>query len=387
MDFLKNELFFKKICLCLMPIVAPLVFLAILEALLSIAQVKLFVEKKENQQLLNIQQCRYGVQSVEEICNFSPRENHDLQKLVVILGDSTAAGYPDYRSNNFSSLLELSLSKNIQNYRVENYASSCKDSDFVRRCFEKSLKARPDMVVIYTGHNDFSNRFHPHAISSLAQKMPWIFDLVTYLRFHSRTYALVTDMLRDKKHPNGNYGINSEIEYQARHKEVTDHLIENIQAASVLAKENQIKLVLIVPVSNLTEFESPPRELNNAFFDIKRNQSMMFVANGRNDLKEGKADLALSDFIKARDNDPVPSRLTTEAYKQLKINFNNRDDLLLIDFEKELEVTFPSKHNFGCDLFGGHETAPCDQFHLNARGHQLLSDFLLKDIQKKWPEF
>ncbi|MEA9357605.1 SGNH/GDSL hydrolase family protein [Bacteriovorax sp. PP10] len=388
MDSSRNELLFKKVCLYLLPIIAPLLFIVILEDILSTAKVKLFVEKNENQQILNIQQCRYGTQNVEEICHFVPRSYRDGQKLVLVLGDSTAAGYPDYRSNNFSSLLELSLNKTNQNFhRVENYASSCKDSDFVRRCFEKSLKARPDMVVIYTGHNDFTNRFHPHAISSLVQKVPWIFDLVTYLRFHSRTYSLVAEFFNDKSRPNGSYGINSEIEYQARHKEVTGHLIENFQIVSGIAEENKIKLVMIVPVSNLTEFEPPPRELNNVFFDTKRNQAMKLISDGRDNLKKGKTDLALFDFIKARDNDPVPSRLTTEAYKQLKTNFSDRDNLLLVDFEKELETTFPDKHKFGCDLFGGHETAQCDQFHLNARGHQLLSDFLLKNIQQKWPDF
>lgn len=387
MDSSKNELLFKKICLYLLPIIAPLLFIGIVEDILSTAEVKLFVEKKENQQVLNIQQCRYGIQSVEEICHFGTRNNNDNQKLVLILGDSTAAGYPDYRSNNFSSLLELSLNNKNQNYRVENYASSCKDSDFVRRCFEKSLKARPDMVVIYTGHNDYTNRFHPHAISSLVQKVPWIFDLVTYLRFHSRSYALVAEFFKDKGRPNGSYEINSESEYQARHKEVAGHLIENFQIVSGLAKENKIKLAVIVPVSNLTEFEPPPRELNNVFFDSKRNQAMKLIGDARNKLKKGKIDLAFFDFIKARDNDPVPSRLTTEVYKQLKINFSDKDNLLLVDFEKELETTFPDKHKFGCDLFGGHETAQCDQFHLNARGHQLLSDFLLKNIQQKWPDF
>jgi tetratricopeptide (TPR) repeat protein len=76
---------------------------------------------------------------------------------IFVFGGSTAAGYPYHFNARFSSILKNLLNKSYPNrfFEVVNFSMTAVNSytvaDLVNRCWEY----KPDMLLIYSGHNEF----------------------------------------------------------------------------------------------------------------------------------------------------------------------------------------------------------------------------------------
>ena len=81
-----HDLFLKSLhkYRLLLPVLAPLLFVLFLELILSFEEVKLFSETKDNQTLMNIQQCRSGDGDVDSFCQFFPKNPLDYQNLSLL---------------------------------------------------------------------------------------------------------------------------------------------------------------------------------------------------------------------------------------------------------------------------------------------------------------
>jgi lysophospholipase L1-like esterase len=75
---------------------------------------------------------------------------------ILVLGDSSAAGYPFGPMAAFSKWLEIMLHASVPSRNVEviNLGINGISSYEVRQLYPQMLKANPDLVVAYLGHND-----------------------------------------------------------------------------------------------------------------------------------------------------------------------------------------------------------------------------------------
>lgn len=76
---------------------------------------------------------------------------------IFVLGGSTARGYPYYYNGSFSSMLKVMLEKSYPGtyFEVVNLAMVAVNSYTVRDLLPHLWKYNPDLILIYSGHNEF----------------------------------------------------------------------------------------------------------------------------------------------------------------------------------------------------------------------------------------
>ena len=76
---------------------------------------------------------------------------------IFVLGGSTARGYPYYYNGSFSSMLKVMLEKSYPGtyFEIVNLAMVAVNSYTVRDLLPHLWKYNPDLILIYSGHNEF----------------------------------------------------------------------------------------------------------------------------------------------------------------------------------------------------------------------------------------
>jgi tetratricopeptide (TPR) repeat protein len=114
---------------------------------------------------------------------------------IVVQGESSAAGYPFYRGGGFSRMLEQRLNATFpqQKFEVINTAMAAVSSYTLLDFADEILDIKPDIVLIYTGHNEYYGALGVGSSESLG----YFRGLVNlYLRFKDyRTVQLLRNAL------------------------------------------------------------------------------------------------------------------------------------------------------------------------------------------------
>jgi lysophospholipase L1-like esterase len=218
---------------------------------------------------------------------------------IVCLGGSTTAGYPyntlpQYNCPaSFPNYLRaiLQYNSNLPEIEILNLGSNAFNSASVLRVFADIRKYDPDLVIIYSGHNEY---FGPNEFA-LSRNVNLIFSKNwfnhTFLRLRQTyLYQGLRWLLKKGLH-------RGEVEYQdyakwslqntlsARdpyHHIVLKNYENNMTRIARMAKSAGIKLVFCTPVSNLTfppfvsQFTHPPEFEKRALWDSLRNQASLF---------------------------------------------------------------------------------------------------------------
>ncbi len=107
----------------------------------------------------------------------APRDTYRI----VVVGESSVQGYPYYPELAFPRQLEIFLQRQLPGRRIEVLnagivgINSFALVDFVPRM----LACQPDLVVVYTGHNEF---YGPGGVASTATRAPFLYPAQTQLR-------------------------------------------------------------------------------------------------------------------------------------------------------------------------------------------------------------
>jgi hypothetical protein len=103
----------------------------------------------------SIRDCRWNPNAVERVCSVDRYPTQGTTALFTF-GGSSMLGTPFWQKLTIPHFIRASLDRAFPGqYVVRNLAAACKDSIFVRSCFDRAIEAHPDIVVIYAGHNDF----------------------------------------------------------------------------------------------------------------------------------------------------------------------------------------------------------------------------------------
>ncbi len=123
------------------------------------------------------------------------KEKPDNVYRIFVLGGSSAAGYPYMFNGRFSSMLAVILEKHYPNQRFEmvNFAMPAVASYTLRDIALELGPHKPDLVLIYAGHNEFYGGLAVASAESLGRQR-WLVNLFLSLRNY-KTLNLVRDFM------------------------------------------------------------------------------------------------------------------------------------------------------------------------------------------------
>ena len=225
---------------------------------------------------------------------------------VVVAGGSTVQGYPHPRRLTFSAYLQAMLEDALPNHTVEvfNIGITAISSFAVAQAVEDAMVLEPDIVVVYTGHNEIYGVYGSASLSQggasiLAKElhyglMQWSLSALVRRALHAMDAA-------DKARPASLLRVMSAAGAVAvddpRRVQAAENLRKNLQQIAETCRENGAELVLCTLASNERGFAASiaepllsPEELT---------QWRLLFEQGRRLLAEGRAHVALEHFDRA----------------------------------------------------------------------------------------
>ncbi|MCA9173687.1 MAG: tetratricopeptide repeat protein [Planctomycetales bacterium] len=335
-------------------------------------------------------------------------------KRVFCLGGSTVQGRPFAIETAFSTWLQIALERTEprHSWEVINCGGVSYASYRLRPILEELLAYEPDLIVLYTGQNEFLEertyaewRQRPEWARAAARSLESlrIFRLARGLASPPRSDRLPTEVdamldYRDglrKYHRDDNW-----------RRAVADHYELNLRSMIELAHRAGVPLLVCQPVTNLQTppFKSEPDDLPSG----QRQQLKLHLTSAtegsvaaRIDHLEqaislsprhaaaqfqlaqlheqlGQLDDAKRHYLAARDEDICPLRMTTPLYAKLRkvmSDHRHRKDLYWVDILERFEAESPG------GITG--EKWLVDHVHPSIYGHQRIALWICEALAER----
>lgn len=110
---------------------------------------------------------------------------------IFVLGGSTARGYPYYNNGSFPSMLRVMLEKSFPNkyFEMVNLSMVAVNSYTVLDILHRAWDYQPDLILIYSGHNEFYGALGVGSVEQLGLSRPLV---LLYLKAnHYKIFQLV----------------------------------------------------------------------------------------------------------------------------------------------------------------------------------------------------
>lgn len=340
---------------------------------------------------------------------------------IFCLGGSTVQGRPYSTPTSFPTRLEIDLRAADDRFAWEviNCGGISYASYRLVPILAECLDYQPDYIILCTGHNEFlEDRSYRH----IKRASPML-DIPLRLAHRWRTFQVIRRVVRpgsetatgEDEDPRSILGgeTNPILDYhdslRAYHRDsewhagVAEHFRFNLRRIAHLARNAEVPLLLILPPSNLSDappFKSEHRadltaEQLQQWEELLRQYHALGAADSRSiallkqalkiddqyaatwfELGQGYAARGLHGqarqaFIKARDLDVCPLRMTSPLEKILR-DVADQEDLPLLDAHALLEEQSPH------EILGGRYLV--DHVHPGFAGHQ----FIARQIVRRW---
>ena len=330
-----------------------------------------------------IDDCRWHPEHIETHCARKIRPP-DGTRRVYVLGASSVAGHPWGETRNIPHFIGDQLDAHHPGeYEVISLATTCKDSYYVRQCAEKAIDTRPEAIVVYSGHNDFSGFMSrwPGLLMWIERSGWWVIELQRMLA-HTRAWTLINPRAVEPLEFAYDPGANLDPPGVARaYARILEGYEENLERILERARDKEITVIWVTPVGNLSEY--PVRKKNWALVGLQNNQAgkdakpwVLEYSQGIIAFREQRFDDAIAAFKRARDHFPrtrAPA-LLNERLRELDAGHS---DFHLVDFEAQLEK-LGREEGIGCTFFGTEEY--CDGIHPNPRTSRLIGESVAERI-------
>ncbi|MFZ0454879.1 MAG: hypothetical protein WAM24_14125 [Ignavibacteriaceae bacterium] len=301
---------------------------------------------------------------------------------VFILGGSSAAGYPYMPVGSFSRYIKKRLELVYPESRIEvvNISIAATNSYTIRDLFPGVLEQKPDLILIYAGHNEYYGALGIGSNEYLGAS-GFVVNSALYLnRFKTFEFlrniiksisglfssgqksnsggTLMSQMVKDQYIPYNSDKYNAGIEqFEGNMKDILQ-----------MAKEANVNVMLGTVVSNLKD--------QHPFISLKETgqpSAEEVFKHARELLREGESKLALDEFIKVKDLDALrfraPGKINS-VIKQLAKEYN--DDV--VDIDSVFNASSPDGI-VGANLI-------VDQLHPSIDGNHLIGKLFYEEMQK-----
>jgi Flp pilus assembly protein TadD len=344
---------------------------------------------------------------------------------VFVLGGSSAHGFPWGGQVAFTRLLGEALRATWPERSVEavNAAAMSYGSHRLRILAREVLDHRPDLLVIYGGHNEFVERRSYWDVLRRPEQLDRLKKLLYRWRLYSLMTRLYERMIEAREGGNSGNGSAQDVgallgldvtrEYsenvgQNEAAEVIEEFEQNLRAILSLADNAGVKVILCTVPSNLRDWAP-----NQSFFTSEvafddQQQALALLAQARSALEAGDAaaavtpleqarelaphyaevhfrlgqaydalgryDDARASYVRARDTDGMPGRAVSAINATIR-DLMASENALLLDAESLFEQASPH----GLTGFNLIE----DYVHPKPEGHRLIAYELWKMILER----
>lgn len=397
----RKRLFFNAAAVLL-----PIVLLCIVEVILRTADYggddRLFISIPDAQSPYYGINTEIGKRYFSQI-DFSPTPRKDLflkQKpangfRIFVLGGSSAAGFPYGNNITFPRILHRRLQDAFPDKKIEvvNTAMTAINSYTLLDFMDEILRQKPDLLLIYAGHNEFYGALGVASVESLGRR--WI--TLTYLKLRelklfilmrngvrSLKTAIVrpetgatndpfqTVMARIVKQPEIAYG-------SRRYEQGRRQFQINMEAIANKATAAGVPVVLSELVSNVRDqqpFISLPSKnqpsAQNIFEQARALEAL------------GEIEQARPLYLRAKDLDALRFR-APEDFNEILHDVAGKYALPIVPMKKIFELSSPS------GIIG--QSLMTEHLHPNIDGYFLMADAFLetmrenKFVSSNWPNF
>lgn len=256
------------------------------------------------------------------------------------------------------------LAASRRDLQVVNFGISGIDSISLHRRVEQALAvARPDIIVLYFGHNEYNNAYHGFILPRYFPKFDYLIR-PAYLMydenrpvttFATGEYAWFSRLLRPRLY----LALQRLRVMTLRHEDfsdinqvILDTFIRNSSAIMAMAAYRGIPVVFITPVCNLRA---------EPYGDLEGTSELH-----RRGLATEDRITSLSALRSARDAEFLTFDLRAKTPLLTYIRSIRQSGVHILDLEQELDAR-------GFE-FGDNDFA--DYFHLNDRSHRLVADII-----------
>jgi len=372
-------------------VLIPILFFLLLEAALRIfnygSEIKQWVNVTEDKYMLNPEVARRYFYSTKNV-PYSNQNTFDVIKKesafrIFILGESSAAGYPYSPNGDFGHYLEKRLEIEFPGKKIEvvNLGLTATNSYTLRDLFPGVLDQKPDLIMIYTGHNEYYGALGVGSLESFGS-YPFLVNTALYLN-KFRTFQLIRNIIKDAA------GLFSDSESSGAEgrtlmsQMARDKLIKynsgifnaglhqyesNMTDILEMAKEAGVNVILGTVTFNLKDqapFISAPTEGFPEAAEVFSDASFL--------LSKGKINQADSLFRLAKDLDALrfraPEKLNSIT-RALAVRYNYP----LADIDKEFNKASP-------DSIAGNNLM-VDHLHPTLAGYLLIGKIFFKKMEE-----
>ncbi len=378
----------KKIFYAL-TLLIPVLFFVLLEALLRLFgygnDYTQWVEPIAGKYVLNPNIARKYFHDIQTV----PYSNGDIfdevkqpnSYRIFVLGESSGAGYPFLPTGSFSRYLQQRLSLVYPDSKIEviNCSMTAINSYTLRDLFPGILREKPDLVLVYAGHNEYYGALGAGSIESLGSSRRLVNFVIALENY--KTFQLIRTVVAEaaglfageKRQLTGTLmarmahdqyiGLGSDV-----YRRGIDQFQGNMSDILDMASKAHVPVILGTLACNLKD-QPPFVSISEGGFpsaDVVYKEAQELLA--RNDWR--KAD---SLFRYAKDLDALRFRAPSEINANIvKMGTEYNDPVLNID---SAFAAASRTHVIGSDLM-------TDHLHPTLHGYQFIGDLYYREMEK-----
>lgn len=302
---------------------------------------------------------------------------------IFILGESSAAGYPYTPHGDFGKYLKKKLEITYPEKTIEvvNVALTATNSYTIRDLIPGVLEQKPDLVLIYAGHNEYYGALGVGSMESIGRSRKIVKLIFKLERF--RTFSLLRNLLKWAGGIFSNDEINAGkdggtlmsrmakdklIEYESDiFEEGLLQFKDNMTDVILMCKEANVPIVLSTLASNLKD--QPP------FVSIKESKhppADKIFNEAQLNLSENQNDSALSKFVYAKDLDGLRFR-APQRMNEISLKLAKKFSLPVVDVYGYFNYVSPNK------IVGNNLMT--DHLHPTYEGYNLIGKLFYAELE------
>lgn len=369
----------------------PVFFFVILESGLRLfnygTDLKMWVPITDDKIIINPDVARRYFSSVKNL-PATIEDSFDKEKKsnsfrVFVLGESSAAGYPFMPMGSFSRYIRKRLEISYPNSTIEvvNIGLTAVNSYTIRDFMPEVLEQKPDLVLIYTGHNEYYGALGVGSMESVGSSRTLVNLLLSMNKF--KTTQLVKDFLQwfaglfsdsEAKKASGTLmsrmaknqyiPLGSEI-----YKNGLSQFEGNMRDVIEMARNANVPLILGTLTSNLKDMKPfvSSKDENGQSAEKIFNEAQM-------DYNKADYTAAKILFRKAKDLDALRFRASDDLNNIIK-QFGKEYKIPVVDVDSAFNAVSPN------GIVGNNLMT--DHLHPTFRGYQLMGKVFFDEMLKK----
>ena len=331
-------------------------------------------------------------------------------------GASTTAGWPYGIEFSYNEYLKKYLKDAFPDREIEvvNLALPGIDSLEIRYAIEKSIKYQPDIIIVYTSHNNIEEyTLKKLKIGAFSRCFAFFKNTNLFKVLNHSANLFVNGFLQNWfVRPGNTSGLifDKSILSEGDKIKLTKNYSENLNAIADLCNDNGIQLIIIKPIFNMTGYGPVYSNYSRNLTEDTKNQFNNKLQTGIFLLKSGRIDSALEKFQQCETIDSdvaiLDYYLSICYYKKKNLKkalfhrrkSTNLDGLWAVCpdmYQKALDeitnsgdiITLPLLKRIG-EKTGTHfldEAWFSDDIHPTPYAHEVMACILFESmIEKKW---